>query len=193
MIISTSGRAPVIVTRNDIERVARMVSDDPLGLAWLEPESDAQPRDCINNVDRKVGRDGGCPRYGWTFNPRRGPAGPYVILAHHAVWHATDLRLVDITPPDPDERLRPITEDDATLFLVDVSAQPIPTKVGPAARPSRAFPLNNDRALARYVAEWNDKEQRECEANYARANSFETVGATGERGRDTGDEAPRQG
>jgi hypothetical protein len=163
---------PVVVEREDITRVARQVSDGPIGLAYLRPEPWAEPRWCMHNVRKKVELDGGRARYGWTFNIRRGPAGPYITLAHHAVWNSPNGTLVDVTPLDPDPRVRPAMENGDTLFLVDFNAEPVATRIGPAPLPSRSFPMNDDPELARYVAEWNSRERREMEERYTTANSM---------------------
>ncbi|MEO6878437.1 MAG: hypothetical protein ABI205_08150 [Gemmatimonadaceae bacterium] len=103
-VTSNPGSGPVALEREDIQRIARRVSSETPGLAHHRPESWAEARWCIHNVRKKVELDGGRARYGWTFNPRRGAAGPYITLAFHAVWNAPDGRLIDVTPLDPDER-----------------------------------------------------------------------------------------
>jgi hypothetical protein len=163
---------PVVVEREDIMRVARQVSDGPMGLAFLRPEPWAEPRWCMHNVREKVELDGGRARYGWTFNIRRGPAGPYITLAHHAVWNTPDGKLVDVTPLDPDPRVHPVMEDGHTLILVDFNAEPVATRIGPAPLPSRSFPMTNSPELAHYVAEWNERERRDMAERYASANAM---------------------
>ena len=76
----------------------------------------------------KVKQDGGTGRFGWTFHLRIAPSlGAYLFVTHHAVWHAPDGRLVDVTPFHHDLRHHPLTENGDVLFLVDDAAQPVET------------------------------------------------------------------
>ncbi|MGN6108704.1 MAG: hypothetical protein ACTHU0_26595 [Kofleriaceae bacterium] len=163
---------PIRVGREDIERAARQMSDGPIGLVYLRPELWAEPRWCIQNVRKKVELDGGRARYGWTFNIRRGPAGPYITLAHHAVWNAPDGKLIDVTPLDPDPRVRPVMEGGDTLFLFDENAQPVSTRIGLAPLTSHSFPMTDDPELARYIETWNECERRDGAKRYEKANAM---------------------
>ncbi len=72
-----------------------------LGLVFHRPEDWAMPSRCFENAAAKVRRDGGKMAYGWTFHKRHVediPEQVYVFITHHAVWHAPDGGLVNVTP-----------------------------------------------------------------------------------------------
>ena len=143
------------------------ISHQPLGLAIHRPEHWARPTRCFENVLGKVGRDGGATRFGWTFHYRIAPGtGGYLFVIHHAVWHAPDGRLVDVTPFHDDPKHHPITEGNGVLFLVDDAARPVETENLIAPLPMRYFPLSDDERLVSYVGKLNHEEQLKCQEIY---------------------------
>lgn len=149
----------ITITLAQLEVVARAVSEAPIVCVAVRPEREAQELCCMQNVARKVEREGGRPCYGWTFNQRFSLHGPYIYLQHHAVWEAVDAQLADVTPRTSDPNLRPLNLDGRTVFLPDPMAVPTTdARFGVAALPSRFFPLQESEALRNYVAELNANE-----------------------------------
>src|ERR1700722_6454186 len=111
-----------------LKRIAAMISAPPIiGLASHKPEDWATPTQCFTNVDEKIRRSGGSHKVGWAFLRRVVadiPEPGYVIAFHHAVWHAPDGTLIDVTPFHHDPKHRPYGVDGSVLFLVDAKAQP---------------------------------------------------------------------
>lgn len=151
-----------------IRTFANSISQQPLGLALHAPEKWAQPLCCFENVFEKIRRDGGAVRFGWTFHYRIAlGVGEYLFVTHHAVWHALNGRLVDVTPFHEDEKHHPFTPQEGyVLFLVDDAAQIVVTESRIAPLPLRFFPLSNDERLLFYVQELNRQEQQKCLAIY---------------------------
>ncbi|RZK12025.1 MAG: hypothetical protein EOO46_04665 [Flavobacterium sp.] len=73
----------------------------------IQPEQDAVINSCFYNVERKVAKDGGSAKYGWSVRPLK-----YMIEAEkHAIWKAPDGSYLDITPT-----IVPLQQ---TLFVID--------------------------------------------------------------------------
>lgn len=148
-----------------IEAVAPTISHQELGLVYHRPEQWAEPSQCFENAARKVRQDSGRTQFGWTFHHRLVEAfcGPgYLFATHHAVWHAPDGRLVNVTPY-PDAKHYPLPRPGGDiLFLVDDKAQPIVTDKLVAPLPLRFFPLSDEDGLVAYVKQLNDDEQEKC-------------------------------
>jgi hypothetical protein len=156
------------VLKARIDAVAATISQQPLSLAYHRPESWAQAARCFENVSRKVLQHGGGIRYGWTFHHRivESIAGPgYLFVTHHAVWHAPDGHLVDVSSY-PDTRHRPIAPGGSPLFLVDDKALPIQTEKLLAPLPLRFFVIDDDDRMVAYVKRLNEEEQEKCRKIY---------------------------
>jgi hypothetical protein len=101
--MSTSSITPSELTKlvkARMDTIAPTISDQPRGLAYHRPESWADASRCFENVSRKVAQDGGRILFGWTFHLRFAediPDAAYLFLAHHAVWHGPDGRLINVT------------------------------------------------------------------------------------------------
>jgi len=150
-----------------VRRIASGVSSGPLGLAWHRPSPTASFRHCFQNVRDQVKLGGGVSKYGWTFTVHsRPPVGDYLVLTHHAMWHAPDGHLTDITPY-PDPKYRPLGPEGSILFLVDERALPVGVPLALAPLPLKFFALSDDPALAQYVAKLGDDEQAKCAELYA--------------------------
>jgi hypothetical protein len=137
-----------------IDRIAPTLSQGPMGLAQHRSEYWAKANRSFENVAEKVLYDGGASVSGWVFSYRSGdgiPAPGYLLVSHHAVWHAPDGRLVDVTPY-PKAALRPISPGEDTLFLVDAAAAPGREGKRFVPLPPRFFALSEDPGLAAYVA-----------------------------------------
>jgi hypothetical protein len=153
-----------------IDAIAPTISAQPLGLAYHRPESWADSSRCFENVSRKVAQDGGRTQFGWTFHLRFAEQIPdvaYLFLTHHAVWHAPDGGLVNVTPyPDPKHHPLPSPGSDI-LFLVDDKAEPVRSGNIIAPLPLRFFALYGDERLTAYVERLNAEEEERCRLIYA--------------------------
>jgi len=160
------------ISKEEIDTIARTIGDGPIGLAHHEPDDGAEAHRCFENATMKVTRDGGQVMFGWTFHSRlveNIPGPGYLFAAHHAVWHAPDGRLVDVTP-HPDPKHRPLGPDGSILFLVDRNAVPVQTGNQVAPRPTRFFARDADPRLLTYVEELNRKENEACSEIYAQGD-----------------------
>ena len=112
-----------------IRAVAPRISSGQLSGALHAPEPSASPTQCFSNAQGKAQQDGGDVLYGWMFNYREVVSRPgpgYLIAVNHAVWHAPDKKLVDVTPFHCDPKHHPIVVNgNAVLFLIDNSAAPL--------------------------------------------------------------------
>jgi hypothetical protein len=155
--------------RKGIDAFASMISRQPLGLAYHLPEPWAKAGRCFENVKEKVERESGAVRFGWTFHYRVAPGtGEYLFVTHHAVWHAPDLKIIDVTPFHDNPKHRPITQNGSVLFLVDNAAQPVVTNHLIAPRPLRFFPLGDNKRLLDYVDQLKRAEDEKCREIYER-------------------------
>jgi hypothetical protein len=159
-----------VILRNGIDRFARTISRQPLGLATYAPEPWADIRLCFENARRKADRDGGEARFGWMFQHKLVEALPgpgYLVAIHHAVWRAPNGYLFDVTPLHPDPINHPLAQEGDTLFLVDDQAQPVRSgqMIGP--RPTKFFALDEDQKLAVHVQRLRNAEKEYCYRLYA--------------------------
>jgi hypothetical protein len=155
--------------RNQISAFSATISNQPLGLAQHRPELWGLHTSCFENVRRKVRLDGGRGKTGWMFLSRRVadiPGAAYLIAVHHAVWHAPNGDLIDVTPFHPDEKHRPLCPGDGVLFLVDDKALPFTTDKLIAPLPSRFFALTADERLTEHLRRLTDEEQQACQRIY---------------------------
>jgi hypothetical protein len=111
-----------------IQRFARSISGQPIGLAKYAPEPWGNIRLCFENASRKATESGGQARFGWMFQHKLVAAVPgpgYLIAIHHAVWQAPTGYLYDVTPLHTDPKHHPLAIGRDTLFLVDDLALPV--------------------------------------------------------------------
>jgi hypothetical protein len=159
-----------VFSDKSINSFARTISSQPMGLAYHRPEKWAHAFHCFANVIKKVQQDGGNARFGWTFSCRIMSDAPdlgYLIATHHAVWHAPDGRLVDVTPFHTDAKHHPYAPTGDVLFLVDDKAKPVVVgKNALAPLPLKFFPLSNDDRLIAHIEEIRDKEEQQCKDIY---------------------------
>lgn len=131
------------------------------------PDASASPTQCFSNAQRKAQQAGGGVLYGWMFNYREVEALPgpgYLIGVNHAVWHAPDNKLIDVTPFHSDPKHHPIVVNgSAVLFLIDSTATPLRNEHVGLALPSWFFPLTDDEAMEAHVAELAFKELEDWE------------------------------
>ena len=147
-----------------IEEFTATISKQPLGLAYYLPEDWGQPTRCFENVWSKVQQDGGRARFGWIFHYRvvaNIPGLGYLIAVHHAVWHAPEGYLIDVTPFHSEPKHHPIVSGRDVLFLVDDTAIPITKEKIVAPRLSRFYPLSNDERLIVHVQKLTHNEEQE--------------------------------
>jgi hypothetical protein len=101
------------------------------------------------------------------------PGRGYLIAVNHAVWHAPDKKLIDVTPFHSDPKYHPIVVNrDAVLFLIDGSAMPLRREQAGLALPSWFFPLTEDEDVATYVAGLASNELLEWEKQVAETDEF---------------------
>lgn len=92
-----------------IQLIAPKISGEPLAGARYSPEASASATQCFSNAQRKAQQSGGGVLYGWMFQYREPTALPgqgYVLAVNHAVWHAPDKKLIDVTPFHDNPHLR---------------------------------------------------------------------------------------
>jgi hypothetical protein len=144
-----------------IQAIASRISSEPLAGARHAPEPSASPTQCFSNAQRKAQQAGGGVLFGWMFQARELAALPgraCLLAVNHAVWHAPDKKLIDVTPFHSDPQHHPIVVNgDAVLFLIDSSATPLRNEHVGLPLPSWFFPLT-DEAVAAHVAELASKE-----------------------------------
>jgi len=164
-----------------IDAIAPTVSRQPLGLVHHQPEASAETGRCFENVGRKVAQDGGRVQFGSTFHHRyveKLPGPGYLFITHHAVWHAPNSQLIDITPY-PDPKHHPLAPGGSILFLIDDKAEPVKTDKLIAPLPLRFFALGENDELKAYVARLNADEQEKCREIYARGACDKRAASTG--------------
>jgi len=164
--MSNMSKLKEVVAR--IQLIAPTISGEPLAGARYSPEASASPTQCFSNAQRKAKQSGGGVLYGWMFQYREATALPgqgYVLAVNHAVWHAPDKKLIDVTPFHDNPHHHPIVVNaDAVLFLIGSTATPLRNDHAGLALPSWFFPLTEDEAIAAYVADLTAKELTEREA-----------------------------
>jgi hypothetical protein len=162
-----------------IQVIAPKISTEPLSGARYSPEPAASPTQCFSNAQRKAQQSGGGALYGWMFHYREATALPgqgYILAVNHAVWHALDKTLIDVTPFHENPHHRPIVVNgDAVLFLIDGNAAPLKSDHAGLALPSWFFPLTDGEAIAAYVAGLASKELAEWEAQVADTDGLKTT------------------
>lgn len=144
-----------MLNNSDIRTFAATISRQQLGLALHRPLELGNALQCFGNATRSVELEGSKVRFGWVFQHRlvQSIPGPgYLIAVHHAVWHAPNGQLVDVTPFAEDPKQHPLGSGGDVLFLVDDRALPVATDYLIAPLPSRFFPLTADEELVAYVA-----------------------------------------
>ena len=117
------------ISKTEMDTIARAMGDGPAGLARHQPEVGADAHRCFENAARKADRDGGQVMFGWTFHSRSVediPGPGYIFASHHAMWHAADGHLVDVTPR-PEPKHMPLGPEGSIIFLVDRNALPVRT------------------------------------------------------------------
>lgn len=153
-----------------IRVIAPTISSEPLVGARHVPDASAPATQCFSNAERKAQQDAGGVLYGWMFHYREVVAlagSGYLIAVNHAVWHAPDNSLVDVTPFHPDPKHHPITANGTVLFLIDGGATPVRNEHVGLALPSWFFPLAHDEGMAAHTAELAAKELAEWEKQIA--------------------------
>ena len=151
-----------------IKEVSPEISSQPLCQTQHKPEAWSRPVCCFQNVWEKVKRDEGDICFGWTFIHRTNPQyGDYVIATHHAVWHAPDNKLIDVTPFTESTKHHPVTLAGNILFLVDESALPFENETLTAPLPLKFFALSDNEELKNYINKLAEEEQRHCQEIYS--------------------------
>ena len=155
--------------KDSINKFARTISSQPIGLAHHHPEKWAYAGHCFANVMKKVQQDGGRARFGWTFQGgviSDSPELGYLIATHHAVWNAQDGSISDVTPFHANAKpfCAPTGE---VIFLVDDRAEPV--VIGNnmfAPLPLQYFALSDNERLVNYIEQKKIKEEEKCRAIY---------------------------
>ncbi len=142
-----------------IENFAKSISKHTPGLVYHMTASGAKATNCISNVLQFVEKYGGSVKYGWTFNHRVSPEyGDYLFSTHHAVWHAPDGKLIDITPFHKDQKHHPITVNGSVLFLIDDYAEPIQVENYLIPRPLKYYPIRRNKETEQYMKRLKNNE-----------------------------------
>jgi hypothetical protein len=153
-----------------LKAFAATISSQPMGLVYHRPEPRANVLRCFANAEEKVRREGrGRVRYGWTFHDRVAVGkGVYLFATHHAVWHAPEGWLVDVTPFHEDPKHHPHGWEGNVLFLIDDAALPVVIRGEMTALPLRYFAVGDDPRLVEYVDGLRREEERKCRELYER-------------------------
>jgi hypothetical protein len=121
-----------------------------------------------------VRQDGGRAQFGWMFHYRivsEIPGPGYLIAVHHAVWHAPDRYLTEITPFHSEPKHRPLLSRGDVLFLVDDRAIPVTSGRLVAPRPSRFYQLGTDERLIAHK-QLVRMEEQECQQIYEGGQAY---------------------
>ena len=141
-----------------IEKFASLISAQQLGLVVHVPEQWAYPTRCFGNVYLKIQQDGGRIQFGWMFHVRSVlniPELRYLIAVHHAVWHAPNGMVIDVTPFHSESKHHPIMLEDGVLFLLDDNAVLVKEK----PLPSRFYACCDDERLINHIKKMTDDEE----------------------------------
>ena len=132
-----------------------------VGPVLHRPEKWAVPGMCFKNVSLKVQDNGGEVIFGWTFHYPS--SRDHLRAAHHAVWHAPDGTLVDITPFD--DSWNPLMYKEGLIaFLVNNDAKPLKSKAGvQISLLSKFYVPNDDKGSLELKLQLELKEAQECE------------------------------
>jgi hypothetical protein len=156
--------------QNLIARVKDFASQINLGSVLMQvyhnPENEAIPLRCFENVTAKVEKDGGRPIYGWIFGHHESQFGEYLTATHHAVWLALDNTLLDVTPFAEPQYGYIIKASNYVVFLPDELALRIRGEGVGAPLPTKFFALSDNSELREYLKQQVEKEQRECQEIY---------------------------
>jgi hypothetical protein len=94
-----------------IQVIAPSISSEPHSGALQAPEAQTAQTHCFSNAKRKAREPVGGVLFGRMFHFREMAAlagGHYLIAVRHAVWHAPDKKLIDVTPLHADPKHRQI-------------------------------------------------------------------------------------
>jgi hypothetical protein len=150
-----------------IQQFSTEISSQQIYQASHQPEQDARPSCCFQNVWAKISKDGGNILFGWIFHYRINPEyGGYLIATHHAVWCTPDNLLTDVTPFTEDPKHHPITLQNHIIFLVDELAQPFDNGAVIAPLALKFFPLGDDPNLKAYLTKLAEEEEKACQDIY---------------------------
>lgn len=160
---------PGDMVEDAIQRFAKQIGSEYVGLVKHAAESWAQPMMCIGNVQKKVARKGGRSIFGWHFIVRVNEEyGSYLLATHNAVWLCPEGTLLDVTPFNAEQKHRPITESGCILFLVDSNADPIEQAHSVLPLPSRFLALTDTPEMHSYLSNLALDEERQHRAILAR-------------------------
>jgi hypothetical protein len=142
-----------------LEKFAKTINNHRIGLVYHNTAPEAIATNCFDNVFKFIRIHGGNIKFGWTFNHRvNAEYGDYLFATHHAVWHAPNGNLIDITPFHGEVKHHPITANSNVLFLLDDMAQPIKLDGVLIPLPLKYFPILDDEKLKAYIETLNEKE-----------------------------------
>lgn len=159
---------------NGLLSFSSAISEDPMIAAFYRPEPWAEVSHCFENAFRKATEIGGKICVGWTFFQRFAQSLPhkpaYLVATHHAVCHAPDKTLVDVTPFNSDPNHHPLQSDlGHVIFKVDHKAEPYTEGRVMCPLPLRFFPLSGDAALATYLEQKQREEDAACREAFVAA------------------------
>jgi len=152
--------------RPHLKEFAQAISSQQLGVVRYSPEKWATSLKCIENASLKVEQNDGRVQFGWIFNYRvitKTSNLGYLIAIHHAIWHAPNGHLIDVTPFHSDPKHHPIAiNDGSVVFLIDDNAAPIVTQHTISPLPSKFHPLGDNEELIEYVQQLRKIEEMEA-------------------------------
>jgi hypothetical protein len=160
-----------MLTLNDllprIKDFASEISSNSLIRVYHEPDNEARPSCCFQNVWTKVKKDGGEILFGWTFSYLvNSEYGGYLVATHHAVWRTSEDQVLDVTPFHANRNHHPIGWDNYVVFLPDESAQPFKAEGLIAPLPLKFFAFSENQELRKYVKKMTEEEQKACQEIY---------------------------
>ncbi len=149
-----------IITMNDIENFAKLISSQQLIFVKHSPVPDAEYKYCLTNVAHHTQQFGGKPKCGWRFRQHelKDMSQQYYLSAeHHCIWQNNNI-LLDITLLPSDKALYPLMNQDQQVFLPDNNADPIWTSVMLAPLPVQYYAIGDNQHLKEYVNALQERE-----------------------------------
>jgi hypothetical protein len=158
---------PIDLPLKEIERIAALVSQEPVLRAVYRPEAASGKLICFGNALACVARDGGGARWGWTFHALMTVSGPFAWINHHGIWISPSGDAFDLTPYPSTSKDKPAVDaNDRVVFLSDSAANPYIVPGVLRALPIRRFVIGDRpvRALVDGLKMFDERGRAEYEA-----------------------------
>lgn len=146
---------------NCIKKFALTISKQSLVCVPHLPEAWGEPKQCYQNVNKKIQKDGGHIKYGWIFNLRTVSHinQRYLIAEHHVIWHNQNDQFINVTPFHDNPFHHPITFENTLPFLIDDEAPFVEIYQIIAPQPSKFYAMGDDERLIQHVQRITRKEE----------------------------------